>query len=101
MHPAKVRREQLQLLTDLPNIGPACAEDLQQLGYATPAALHGADPYQLYRDLCALSGSRVDPCMLDVLISVTRFLAGEEARPWWAYTAERKASWATRFGDGC
>ncbi|HPT57671.1 MAG TPA: helix-hairpin-helix domain-containing protein, partial [Casimicrobium sp.] len=27
---------------------------------------------------------------IDVFISVTRFMNGEAARPWWNYTAERK-----------
>jgi hypothetical protein len=33
---------------------------------------------------------RHDPCVLDVFISVTRFMAGDAPQPWWAYTAQRK-----------
>lgn len=30
--------------------------------------------------------------LLDVYISITRFMDGEAPKPWWAYTAERKAA---------
>jgi hypothetical protein len=33
---------------------------------------------------------RHDPCMIDMLISVVRFMDGEPPQPWWAYTAEHK-----------
>ena len=91
MNPAKVDRNRLNDLTDLPNIGKACADHLRQIGIAHPAALKTADPVELYERLCTASGFRVDPCMLDVCISITRFMAGEEARPWWFFTEERKA----------
>ncbi len=91
MNPARVRRDRLQRLTDLPNIGPAMARDFQRLGIDSPADLPGADPLALYQRLCRVTGTRQDPCVLDVFLSVTRFLDGDEPRPWWAYTAERKA----------
>jgi hypothetical protein len=28
--------------------------------------------------------------VLDVFISVTRFMAGDDPKPWWHYTEERK-----------
>ena len=90
MHPSKVDRNQLGTLTDLPNIGKACAADLQLLGISTPTQLIGVDPYQLFEQLCQQTGSQIDPCMLDTFISITRFMAGEAPKPWWAYTAERK-----------
>lgn len=90
MHPAKVDRARLRTFTDLPNIGPAMAGDFVALGYERPEQLKGIDPYALYRRLCEHTRVRQDPCVLDVFISVARFLDGEEAKPWWAYTAERK-----------
>ena len=90
MHPSKVDRTRLSVLTDLPNIGQAIAKDFQVLGIERPSQLTGLCPFALYRMLCEKTGVRHDPCMIDVFISVTRFLAGEEARPWWDYTAERK-----------
>lgn len=90
MNPSKVRRDRLEHLTDLPNIGPAMARDLRLLGFERPGQLAGQDPHALYDRLCELTGARQDPCVLDVLVSVTRFMDGEEPRPWWFYTPERK-----------
>ena len=78
-------------LEDIPNIGRAVAADLRAIGIATPADLRGADPWALYATLNAVTGIRHDPCMLDTFIAATRFMGGEAAKPWWAYTAERKA----------
>lgn len=75
MNPAKVIRSKVEKLTDLPNIGKA---------------LVGRNPYELYEQLCAITGVRQDPCVLDVFISITRFMDGDDPLPWWAYTAERK-----------
>lgn len=91
MHPAKVRRAQVKVLTDLPNVGPSVAEDLRSLGIGAPAQLVGQDPVALYDRLCILTGTRQDPCVLDIFLSVVRFMDGEDPRPWWDYTAERKA----------
>lgn len=93
MHPAKVDRARVRTFTDLPNIGPAMAGDFVALGYERPEQLAGADPYALYQRLCDVSGVRQDPCVLDTFMSVTRFLAGEDPRPWWDYTAERKRTY--------
>jgi len=90
MHPSKVDRTRLRVLTDLPNIGPAAAKDLRLLGIHTPDQLAGHNPYQMFEALCAVTGARHDPCVIDVFLSVTRFMAGEAPLPWWAYTAERK-----------
>jgi len=92
VNPAKVRRDRLFLLTDLPNIGPAMARDLRLLGFERPEQLAGQDPQALYDRLCLLTGVRQDPCVLDVLKSVTRFMDGDDPRPWWFYTPERKRS---------
>lgn len=90
MNPAKVSRDRLQQLTDLPNIGPAAAADLRLLGIAEPAGLTGRDPYEMYETLCALTSTRHDPCVLDVFISITCFMAGGAPQAWWEFTAERK-----------
>ncbi|MBC3870804.1 helix-hairpin-helix domain-containing protein [Undibacterium oligocarboniphilum] len=99
MHPAKVRRDQLHQLTDLPNIGSACAADLALLGIQTPQQLIGACPFTLYRQLCDITGMRHDPCMIDVLMSVTDFMNGAPARSWWDYTAARKVWQAAQHED--
>lgn len=90
MHPAKVQRERLNRLTDLPNVGPSIAQDLKLIGINTPAQLIGQNPIALYDSLCLKTGVRQDPCVLDVFIAITRFMNGEAPRAWWDYTAERK-----------
>jgi hypothetical protein len=32
----------------------------------------------------------MDPCLLDVFLSVSDYMEGKEARRWWEYTAMRK-----------
>jgi predicted GNAT superfamily acetyltransferase/SAM-dependent methyltransferase len=78
-------------LEDLPWVGPAVAAKLRAVGVLEPPDLIGRDPYSLYGELNARTGRRHDPCLLDVFIASTRFMSGEPARPWWEYTAERKA----------
>ena len=90
--PARVRR-----LETFPNIGKAVADILRRIGIATPVACAGRDlrmvstpPTQRrqrdpQRPLPARHLHRRHP-----------FHGGEPARPWWAYTAERKA----RLGGG-
>ncbi|MES2017776.1 MAG: helix-hairpin-helix domain-containing protein [Pseudomonadota bacterium] len=90
MSPNKVVRARVRRFTDLPNIGPAMARDFELLGFTEPAQLIGADPYELYLALCVATGARQDPCVLDVFMSVTDFLSGGPAAPWWDFTAQRK-----------
>lgn len=95
MHPSKVVRDQVRELTDLPNIGLAMAKDLRALGIDAPGQLVGQSPWELYWRLCDETGSQHDPCVLDVFISITRFMDGEPPKPWWHYTAERKCALAS------
>ncbi len=88
-------------LEALPNVGKATAGDFRLLGISTPQELVGRDPYQLYEQLCDMTGQRHDPCVMDVFIAATRFMSGEPATPWWSYTDERKATITARTTAGC
>jgi hypothetical protein len=90
MNPSRVVRGKVRRFTDLPNVGPAAARDFEVLGFSEPGQLVGADPLDLYRSLCIATGTRQDPCVLDVFMSVTSFLAGGPSEPWWHFTEERK-----------
>lgn len=79
-------------LEQLPNVGPALAADLRLLGIGHPRELAGHDALALYRALCSATGRRQDPCVLDSLLAVVDFMRGGQPRPWWAFTATRKAS---------
>jgi hypothetical protein len=89
--PAKARTaEECEQLEQLPNIGPAIAADLRALGIAHPMELASRDAFVLYQALCAKTGKRQDPCVLDTFMAATDFMRGGPARPWWAYTKQRK-----------
>jgi Pathogenicity locus len=74
----------------LPNVGPAMAADLRALGLTHPRELAHRDPFVLYQALCAHSGRRQDPCVLDTFMAITDFMRGAAPAPWWTYTAQRK-----------
>ena len=78
-------------LEQLPNIGPSLAADLRLIGVCTPRELRGRDPFVLYQALCAATGQRQDPCVLDTFMAATDFMRGAQAAPWWVYTPQRKA----------
>ena len=82
-------------LEQLPNVGPALAADLRLIGIEEPTQLRGKDAFVLYQRLCAATGQRQDPCVLDTFMAVTDFMRGAPAAPWWKYTAQRKALFGT------
>lgn len=98
MSPSKVVREHVVLLTDLPNVGTSLAADLQLIGISRLAELRGRNLFEMYEALCAVTGARHDPCVIDVFISVTRFMNGEPAAVWWLFTETRKQTLRQR-GD--
>lgn len=94
MRPSKARHAgECEVLEQLPNIGPSLAADLRLLGVNRPGELAARDAYQLYQSLCAITGKRQDPCVLDAFLAAIDVMRGAQARPWWAYTAGRKAAY--------
>ena len=83
-------RATVSRLEALPNIGKAIAGDLRSIGIDHPQQLIGKDPFALYHQLCAATGHRHDPCVLDVFMSAVRFMEGGDPLPWWEFTDERK-----------
>jgi Pathogenicity locus len=77
-------------LEQLPNIGPALAANLRLLGIRHPGELCTRDPFVLYEALCAATGKRQDPCVLDTFMAATDLMRGAAPLPWWHYTAQRK-----------
>ena len=82
-----------QQLEQLPNIGRSIAGDLRLIGVTQPQALVVADALQLYQTLCRVTGKRHDPCVLDTFMAACDFMRGAAAKPWWDYTALRKAQY--------
>jgi len=83
-------RESLKQLTDIPNVGKAMERDFILLGIERPADLIGRDSCQLYEELCRVTQVRHDPCVLDIFISVVRYMEGGPPKKWWEFTEERK-----------
>jgi len=92
-------RKTVTELTELPNIGPAIAEDLRVIGVRCPQDLIRQDPYRLYESLCQKTGERHDPCVLDVFLAVVDFMEGGKAVPWWKFTAQRKKNFNNVLQD--
>lgn len=78
-------------LEQVPNIGPSLAADLRLIGILHPQELASRDAFALYQSLCAKTGRRQDPCVLDTFLAATDFMRGAPPAPWWHYTAQRKA----------
>ncbi len=76
--------------TDIPNVGKAMERDFVLLGIRSPKELAKKDAYVLYKKLEKLTGTHQDPCVLDTYMAVVDFMQGAPARPWYAYTKERK-----------
>ena len=89
--PKAASATECEVLEQLPNIGPSLAADLRLIGVQHPKDLRGKDAFVLYQKLCAATGQRQDPCVLDTFMAATDFMRGAAAAPWWHYTAQRKA----------
>lgn len=77
-------------LLELANVGPAVARYLESAGITQTSQLAGRDAVEIYEEMCAVSGRRHDPCLLDTVMSAVEQADGGPARPWWHYTAQRK-----------
>jgi hypothetical protein len=87
----KARNErEVKKFTDIPNVGEAMTRDFISMGLREPKDLMRKDPFRLYKKMCAQSGGRQDPCVLDTYMAVIDFMNGAPARPWWFYTKIRK-----------
>jgi len=89
--PKAVSAAECETLEQLPNIGPSLAANLRLIGIRTPQDLRGKDAFVLYQKLCAATGQRQDPCVLDTFMAASDFMRGAAPAPWWHYTAQRKA----------
>ena len=84
-----IRADEVKRFEDIPNVGKRMADDFRQLGIKNPADLKKKKAITLYRKMCVIAG-RQDPCVLDTYMAAVDFMNGASAKPWWAYTKERK-----------
>jgi hypothetical protein len=74
-----VSRSDITQLQQIPNVGPSIAANLRLIGITVPQDLVGRDPYRLYDELCRTTGTRHDPCVIDVF---TLWLTCWDHRHW-------------------
>jgi nucleotidyltransferase/DNA polymerase involved in DNA repair len=88
-------RRAARRLRDLRSVGPATVGDLARLGVTTVEALAACEPRALYDRLCAETGTRHDPCVLDVLAAAVAQARDPdlpaEQRDWWWWSRRRRA----------
>jgi hypothetical protein len=74
-------------LEQIPGVGEAIAQDMQNIGISSVAQLKGRDPEKLYQKLCDFKASPVDRCMLYVLRCAIYYASNTEHDPdllkWW------------------
>lgn len=74
-------------LTQIPYVGESIASDFERIGILTVADLQGKDPQEIYDNICATQGCRVDRCVLYVCRSAVYFAEHENPDPekikWW------------------
>jgi nucleotidyltransferase/DNA polymerase involved in DNA repair len=82
-------------LADLSGIGKAMLADFALLQIRSVDDLASADPDRLFTDLCKLTNSRQDPCVLDTFRCAVAQARNprlpKEQRNWWYWSRQRKA----------
>lgn len=81
-------------LSTLANVGRATLGDFATLGIRSRAQLARRDAYRMYEALCARTGARHDPCVIDVFLATIDECRGAPPQAWWVYTPARKAALA-------
>lgn len=87
--------EEARRLRDLVSVGPAIERDFQMLGIRSVDVLARKDPERLYTRLCAVTGQKQDPCVLDTFRAAVAqardpFLPHRRCQ-WWYWSRQRKA----------
>jgi len=83
--------EKKKSLKDLKNVGKQTLKDLEILGIHSVSDLALQDPIELFRRLENETGTRHDPCMLDVFFSSIHEAKTGTPTSWWEWTPKRKA----------
>lgn len=89
---------------DLISVGPAIERDFVLLGVRSVDDLAKRDPVKLYDQLCRKTGTRQDPCVLDVFRAAVA-QARDPKLPaeqcvWWYWSRVRKQSGANAKKKG-
>jgi hypothetical protein len=81
-------------LGQLVSIGPAMLRDFEMLGIHSVAQLARRNPQRMYQDLCRITGTRQDPCVLDTFSAAVAQARDPLLPPdkcqWWYWSRKRK-----------
>ena len=77
-------------LAALRNVGPAALSDFAKRDFTTTDQLAETDADALYTRLCALTGTRHDPCVHDVFAAAVHQARTGQPVDWWSFTPARK-----------
>jgi len=87
-------RGNMKKLKDLYSVGPQTIKDLEQLEIYSLDTLKEADPDNLFRQLCEITNSNQDPCVLDVFRCAVAQARNpklpKEQKKWWYWSKIRK-----------
>lgn len=82
-------------LGQLVSIGPAMLRDFEMLGIHSVAQLARRNPQRMYQDLCRITGTRQDPCVLDTFSAAVAQARDPMLPPqqcqWWYWSRKRKS----------
>jgi hypothetical protein len=90
-HPVALKKDAVDELTQLRNIGKAMRQDFDLLGIKSVKQLAKCDADKLYTKIQTLTGTRHDPCVWDTYAAAIHQAKTGEALPWWEFTKVRKA----------
>jgi len=80
-------------LTQIPYVGKSIASDFEKIGISKISDLRGKNPEDLYYNICATQGYRVDRCVLYVCRSAVHYAENENPDPekvkWWNWTDKK------------
>ncbi|MBP9116258.1 MAG: Mitomycin resistance protein mcrB [Acidimicrobiia bacterium] len=77
-------------LYEIPYIGKAMVRDFALLGINSINDLQGKSHIKLYDEICSLTNSIHDPCVLDTYEMAIHFARTGESLPWWEFSRIRK-----------
>ncbi len=77
-------------LFEIPYIGKAMVRDFDLLGIKSISDLRGKSHQDLYDQICQITNSIHDPCVLDTYEMAIHFANTGESLPWWTFSRIRK-----------
>lgn len=88
----KTNKTAIANLQCIPSIGPKVGEMLVEIGISKVSDLRNQNPDELYEQVCAFRGERMDRCVLYHFRCAIYFATNEHHKPellkWWSWKDE-------------